>query len=241
MLRYGLRAIFKHAYTKAKLGRSLNLITITSTTMATSSTIPPSSTPSWKFRDLTVFWPLNKLPDRLPPRFLGKGVFEGTDASSGGGWRFRVSEKVGEYREYLIPPHYANALAVLNAKIVWLHVFQTKRFTTSSEDEKDILKQMKDSIARSLIFTVDVRTIFLADIAHEFYNGERQFDKPFTIDDAVFRSPALDSWLYVEYSGGAHAPLIYREISQRSQILMDPLLVDLNGEATFLSHWRVLI
>lgn len=182
---------------------------------------------------MTIFWPLQVIPKPFPPRFLSNGSFHGIEPTSGGGWSFHIG-KVGEFQIYLIPPHYASALALINAKIVWLQVFRTKKFGTTKKSERDTLERIKDSMARSLIFAVDVRRIFLADIAHEFYNNKRGFDKPFTPEDVVFRSPAMDSWLHVEYTTGAHAPPGYYEISKRSETLRDPLSITLNGMPLFL-------
>lgn len=194
-----------------------------------STSAPPVQ---WTFRDLTVYWPFQKIPGRLHPRFMGRGTFEGVDPKSGGGWTFIYSEKTGEFFEYKIPPHYATALALINAKIVWLQLFMAKNFRTTSVSQKEILGRMKDSCARSLMFTADVRKIFLMDICNEFYNKKGDFVIPYTSKDEVFRSPALDSWLYVEYHESSHSPPAYYQIAQASSNLKDPLKVDLEGGAT---------
>jgi hypothetical protein len=184
----------------------------------------------WSFKDLTPYWPYQQIPERPPPRIMGRGIFEGKDES--GGWKFNYSEKVGEFWEYKIPPHYANALAAINAKIVWLQLFVAKKFKTTSVSQKEILGRMKNSCTRSLMFTADVRKMFLADVCDEFYSEEGDFVRSYTSKDIVFRSPALDSWLYVEYHKSTHSPPVYHEIAKASGNLEDPLKIELGGGAT---------
>jgi hypothetical protein len=177
------------------------------------------------------------MPQLLHPRSVGTGTFAGLDSISGG-WTFIYKEKAGEFYDYKIPPHYAPALAVINAKIVWLQVIRAKKFKATSVSEREILGRMRDSSARSLLFTVDVRKLFLSDISNEFYDTKGEFVSRYTDKDTVFRSPTLDSWLYVEYNKGSHSPPTYYETAKASNNLRDPLKVELRGRATLPRHWR---
>lgn len=176
---------------------------------------------TWSPRDLTIFWPL-QIVEPLRNRYLSKIYFKGKD--SFGGWRFQVHKPTGKYREWSIPPHYANPLALISAKIIWLQTFRSRKHRPKDPDRKKTLTRMRESNLRTLIFTVDVRRSFLKEVVRTFYR-EGHPRRSYTEEDSIFRSQTLDSWLYEEYTTGT-----------KGEDYQDPLLLSLNGKPVLHDH-----
>jgi hypothetical protein len=181
-----------------------------------------ATTTSWSPKDLTNFWPPHQIAEPLRNRYLSKVYFEGKDSFDG--WRFQVHKPTGKYREWSIPPHYANPLALISAKIIWLQAFRSRKHQPKDPDRQRNLKRMRDDNLRTLIFTVDVRRSFLKDVVQTFY-GKGHPRRSYTDQDSVFRSQTLDSWLYTEYTTGTH-----------KKEYLDPLSLSLDGKAVLHGH-----
>jgi hypothetical protein len=195
---------------------------------------------SWSFKDLSIYWPLHDVSGSLPPRYSSKSNISGPDEF--GGYSFRESCQ-GGHRSWSIPDHYANPLAIITAKIIWLQIFRsrnkhykkiiTSKITSEREQQSERLAKLQEGCARTLVFTMDVRRVFLLDLSYEYYDKSGVPRRKWTKEDEAFRSKHLDSWLYAEFAKAAHHPPTYVTIhGDDEDDDIDPLRLSLDGKVT---------
>jgi hypothetical protein len=188
----------------------------------------PTTDSEWKFKDLTPYWPLHALEDPLPPRFLATHTFRGRDKFNG--YLYEERESADVLRSWSIPDHYANQLALISVKIMWLQVLLAREYHPKDAIEEQTLLSLRDSCSRNLVFTTEVRRFFLMELSDEFYNVDGAVRQPWLKGDKRFRSRFLDSWLYVEYTRAAHNLPSYIQALESLDKGIDPLRISFDGE-----------
>jgi hypothetical protein len=175
----------------------------------------------WEFKDLTAYWPLHALENTLSPRFRAKHTFRGLDKFNG--YLYEERESAEAFRLWSIPDHYANQFALIGVKIMWLQVFLAREYHPKDAIEEQTLLRLRDSCSRMLVFTTDVRQLFLMELSDKFYNKYGALRRPWLKGDEQFRSRSFDSWLHVEYTRAAHHPPNYIQALESQDKHIDPL------------------